>query len=582
MTTMKTAIVLASVLLCTTSQLSAAEATIDPATRVARWQEDIDCFAKQFPITQKDFYVLMPRDRFEREVAELKRQAPQFSDREIVFALMRMVASLGVAHTSIAFGSIRETATPHSYPIEVQWFSDGLAVVAAAPEYQQAVGCRVARLGSKTPEQVEAALAPYISTENPAHLHAESPRYMALVELMQHEKIAEPGGSLRLTCAKAGGGELALEILPARFFKSGQKTIKAAEALHIPKTLWRRNPDAFYWYEYLPDSRTLYIQYNKCRNDPNNPFLNFSRDVFAFADTHPVQRLIVDLRFNAGGSGGVLQPLLNGLKSRPALTARGHLYVFISGQTFSSGLMAAMDFRGRFHAILLGGPTGNKPNHYGEQENFVLPNSHLLVHYATKHFRLMPDADPPTLAPDLLVPYSLNDFLTGRDPVLEAALGHKLETETEQAPVAANGTTDYEKEQLQQIADGSQWAPYRLWDAYQRGSHGVKPDPAKADKWLREFVRDLWVVRFEPINQFHPSNCSEFLERINQYSSGGSSGFIRARKQSDKLVGSLLSKDPEELKAALAKVPDLKVIAGEKLTAEQFVEYEQSSQASLQ
>jgi len=48
--------------------------------------------------------------------------------------------------------------------------------------------------------------------------------------------------------------------------------------------------------------------------------------------------------------------------------------------------MAVMDFPHDLHAILVGEPTGNKPNHYGQQQNFELPNSRLMVHYSTKHF----------------------------------------------------------------------------------------------------------------------------------------------------------------------------------------------------
>jgi hypothetical protein len=426
---MRTAIVFAGVMLCAASQWTVARTTNDPATRVARWQEDIDYFAREFPATQKDFYRLLPRDKFEREVMELKRQVPQASDREILFGLMRIAASLGVAHTRVAFGTATGTMALHSYGVEMRWFSDGLAVVAAAPEYREALGCRVARLGSKTPAQAEAAVAPYIAHENDVYLHSQSPLYMTLVELMGHEKIAESDWSLRLTCAKAGGAEFTLEVAPKSSARSRRGFIKAAEALHVPTSLCRKHPDAFYWYEYLPERHTLYIQYNKCRNQPGNPFVNFTADLFAFADAHPVQRVIVDLRFNEGGSSGILQPLVKGLKSRPALSGKGHLYALIGSETFSSAMFAAMDFRDGLHAALVGEPTSNKPNHYGEQENFYLPNSHLVVHYATKHFQLMPDADPPTLAPDILVPYSLNDFLTGRDPVLEAVLGQAFQVE---------------------------------------------------------------------------------------------------------------------------------------------------------
>jgi hypothetical protein len=53
-----------------------------------------------------------------------------------------------------------------------------------------------------------------------------------------------------------------------------------------------------------------------------------------------------------------------------------------------------------------------------------LPNSKLPVQYSTKHFRLLPRSDPPSLEPDLPVALTLGDFLAGRDPILEAALHH--------------------------------------------------------------------------------------------------------------------------------------------------------------
>ena len=73
----------------------------------------------------------------------------------------------------------------------------------------------------------------------------------------------------------------------------------------------------YYGYEYLEDTHTLYIQYNRCAEDPNESFASFTNKLFTFADAHPVQRVIVDLRFNGGGNSSVVQPLLDGLKARP-------------------------------------------------------------------------------------------------------------------------------------------------------------------------------------------------------------------------------------------------------------------------
>jgi len=145
-----------------------------------------------------------------------------------------------------------------------------------------------------------------------------------------------------------------------------------------------------------------------------------------------------------------------------------------------------------------------------------------------------------------------------------------------------------EEQKLKMAEGGDKWAAYWLWDSYYRGNNGIKPDPAKADKWLREFVQKVWVVRFEPVDDFAPTSPEEFLARVNHYahtSSGqtdlGTGSFFRTTKQGGKLVGSFLCNYPDELKAGLAKVPGLKVTSAEEITPETFITYEQSPQESL-
>jgi len=143
-------------------------------------------------------------------------------------------------------------------------------------------------------------------------------------------------------------------------------------------------------------------------------------------------------------------------------------------------------------------------------------------------------------------------------------------------------------QKLKLAKEGNKWAVYDLWDAYHRGHHGVEADQAQAEKWLGELIQDVWVVRFEPIDDFAPTNPGEFLGRINQYSSCrsgrtniGAASFFRTTKQGDKLLGSFLTIYPDELKAGLAKVPGLKVTSAERITPEKFIAYEQSRQESL-
>ena len=96
-------------------------------------------------------------------------------------------------------------------------------------------------------------------------------------------------------------------------------------------------------------------------------------------------------------------------------------------------------------------------------------------------------------------------------------------------------------------------------------------------------AKGVWAVRFEPVGDFSPKTPREFLARIHVHSGQhGEIGYFRTTRQGDKLVGSFLAYDADQLKAALGKVPGIKVTSVEKLTQEQLLEYEKSPQESLQ
>ncbi len=95
-------------------------------------------------------------------------------------------------------------------------------------------------------------------------------------------------------------------------------------------------------------------------------------------------------------------------------------------------------------------------------------------------------------------------------------------------------------------------------------------------------AKGVWVVRFEPTGDFSPKSPAEYLQRIHVYSGQhGMIGYFRTQKQGDKLLGSFLASDPDQLKAALAKVAGLKITSVQKLTQEQLAAYEKTPQESL-
>jgi C-terminal processing protease CtpA/Prc len=255
-------------------------------------------------------------------------------------------------------------------------------------------------------------VAPYIAYENDTWLKGQSPGYMQMVSILQQVGAVDSSGSVRFTLAKPGGEPFTLTVKP----DPKEAQVSMFDALHLPPVLYHKKLGSFYWYEYLADSQALYVQYNRCANDPQLKFSDFARDLFAFADSHPVKRVVVDLRFNGGGNSRVINPLKGGLKQR-----NSKVFVLIGRGTFSSAQDAAIESRRDLHATLVGEATGEKPNGYGEVRQITLPNSGLKMQYSTRFFHMVKD-DPPALEPDILATRSLEDALAGRDPALEAAL----------------------------------------------------------------------------------------------------------------------------------------------------------------
>jgi hypothetical protein len=171
-------------------------------------------------------------------------------------------------------------------------------------------------------------------------------------------------------------------------------------------------------------------------------------------------------------------------------------------------------------------------------------------------------------------------FLLKRNLLLLLALGL--------LSIAGCNRNDYTRAQLKLAESGDYFARYNLWECYYNGTHGVKKDDVEANKWLHKIAENVWVVKFEPINQFNPKNPGEFLQYMFKYTtlnSGkteiGKAGFFRTTKEGGKLVGSFLTNHPDTLQQSIEQIPDLKVISAEQLTPNDFIEYVAQGQQSL-
>jgi hypothetical protein len=148
---------------------------------------------------------------------------------------------------------------------------------------------------------------------------------------------------------------------------------------------------------------------------------------------------------------------------------------------------------------------------------------------------------------------------------------------------------NYIGQQTKSAQADNRWAQFNLWDAYYNGTHEVDKNQGKADRWLKEFVKGVYVVHFEPAGGFQPKNPKDYFNDIEKHTPQvhsardgvGLGSFFRTTKKGDKLVASFLTDQPDKLQTYIESNPDLKFISAEAMTPQSFIEYEQSPQESL-
>jgi hypothetical protein len=411
---------LLSALLCSPSVtfLHAQDAT---STRTAQWRQDISLYARELPARHIDLFFRLSKATFEKEVKALEVNVPNLTDNDITIALMKLTAKIGDAHTRV----YPSEAPFARYPFRVDIFSDGWYVIAATPEHKDIVGTRLVKVGEVDVEKAALKVSEVIAAENELWVKANLPEYLVMYEVLRAQGLQphEAYGSFTFADAQGKCRVVNLKPVPAAE-RSNVKLLALLDEIHLP--LYQQRTQEAYWYEAVPESKTLFLAYNECRNMRDKPFEALVKELFEVVDKNQVERLVVDLRRNRGGDSSIMRPLLEGLQRRPQLTEKGRLFALLRRHTFSSGFLNAWELKTRCNAIWVGEPSSQRPHTHGELQSFVLPNSKLRVYYSTKRFEFATDKTLPFMAVDIAVEGTFKDYVAGRDAVLQAAINHKI------------------------------------------------------------------------------------------------------------------------------------------------------------
>ena len=145
-----------------------------------QWREDLRFFAANMPKMHKNLFHSMTREQFDAAVKRLDERIPTLADHEILVELMRIVALVGDGHTSVRLLQSIDSA----YPLRLYLFKDGLYVRSAAPEYRDAVGARVLRVGNADAEQAMRAVSELTWRDNEMGIKALVPQLLVIPEIL--------------------------------------------------------------------------------------------------------------------------------------------------------------------------------------------------------------------------------------------------------------------------------------------------------------------------------------------------------------------------------------------------------------
>ena len=407
----------------------------------ARRQEDLDVLYEALKQYHPNIFANTAEEDFLEKKAEIEGRLAAVDDATFALDLQSLAAMVGDSHTAVNISPVLSAGD--MFPVALQWF-DGTWVVSGLPEEQAgALGWTVQAVNGLPMEAVCSRLAALLSSDNPVKLRRQVRQCIASAQVLAYTGVVPEGEVLRLSLLGPEGERAEVSLSPLRAADSAawpQVAQLSGMRAQAPATAAQSGR----YYFSLDLGSAYYIQFNTCQEDPGLPMEDFAAQVAADLASREYDKVLIDLRSNGGGSDGVLVPIL----MRLAPMVRGgeiEVWGLIGEATFSSAAINAMEIR-EMGGFLAGEAASGSVDHFGSAGTFRLPNSGLQVQCSTKYIALgdylacAVGLGVTAVQPDWEVPQTLEDYLAGRDTVVEALLAREepfvLPQEAPDAPLS--------------------------------------------------------------------------------------------------------------------------------------------------
>lgn len=406
---------------------------------VDEWRADLRFLVDKVKTAHRSPFTKVTQEAFEKAAAGLEARIPDLSDHDIVVEIAALVALLGDGHSRLALPIVRgeaqgrahtETPAPadrdllfRQYPVSFYLFSDGLFIPGAVESHTGYIGAEVVRIGRMSAAEALRAVRRVANADNEMGHKLSGPMLLGLAEVCSALGVAQDMDNLLLLIKDRDGNECEIVLKPLDSL-APVKYVQGFELSGSPLALWLKNRTEPHWFEYMPEERTVFCQVNAIQDKADETMAAFAARLAGFIETNPVERLVLDLRWNGGGNNYLNRSLILALTRSPKVNRFGHLFTIIGRTTFSAAMNLTSELERWTNTLFGGEPTGSTPSHFGDARRHILPNSGLTLRLSTVYWRDWSVNEKRTaIVPDIPAGLSSKDFFGGTDPVLEAILG---------------------------------------------------------------------------------------------------------------------------------------------------------------
>jgi hypothetical protein len=403
----------------TSASPAAAAATAAPtADRVAGWRSDLERIVPGMDRIHPNLTHGTSLEELNGAVAALSAEVETASDDELMVGVLKVAAMVSAdgcdGHTG-AFIWGTGSYPVDSLPLRLWLFEDEVVIVDAMAPYEDLIGSRIDGVDNTPIADVLAALDPLIPRDNDQTVRLLTPRYLLIPQVLRGLGLAGDD-PITLGLTSPDGATTRREIQPAGMAVYNEWA--GSYGLHLPAdpdVLSLSNIDDDLWWELLPDTRTLYVQYNRVEHQLPGVLAELGT---ALRDPD-VSRVVLDIRHNFGGEVPALDPMFQ-LFDDPAVDVPGELFVITGRNTLSAGSMLLARMEAGTEAVIVGEPMAGCPTFYGDTTEVPLPYSGLSI-TVTGMLEVGVDPEDPrsNIELDLVAPLTFDDWVNGRDPALE-------------------------------------------------------------------------------------------------------------------------------------------------------------------